>query len=400
MFRTKTVSRDRPTLLGTGKAFVVGLPDGFKLEDALRGADSIRVATAFAHSSGWKHLWSSIKHTKAKVFLLAGLEFFQTEPKLLKKWQRLALTSKVQPRIACRDFFFHPKVMIVTTSEPYKNFAVVGSGNLSEGGLLKNIECSLYTNEADDVQELVEWFDENFKAGKKLTKKDIKAYEVQYRANRPYLTRLVSGQKKVVQEMARRASAALRNWDSAVSRAREYFRLAKSRREIENRRQATTRILEALKHPEFDFDKNGWTKFYGIWELGRLDPRYRDRILKRADDLRECLRTLRDETIPIDDRLSAIFDSHGRYRLRGLGLNTISKILASINPKKWPVYNSRVEAVLRHFEYEVSRGASQGDRYIAYANLMADFMRDCGAVDVLELDAFFYHYSQKLRRSC
>ena len=41
-----------PTLLGYGHAYVVGLPVGFDLIDALQQAKTIQLATAFAHPSG------------------------------------------------------------------------------------------------------------------------------------------------------------------------------------------------------------------------------------------------------------------------------------------------------------------------------------------------------------
>ena len=43
-------------LLGPGLALVVGLPPSFRLQDEIEAADSIKLATAFAHWSGWNHL--------------------------------------------------------------------------------------------------------------------------------------------------------------------------------------------------------------------------------------------------------------------------------------------------------------------------------------------------------
>jgi hypothetical protein len=43
------------TLIGEGEAVVVGLPSKFVLNQILTKAEKVRLATAFAHRSGWQH---------------------------------------------------------------------------------------------------------------------------------------------------------------------------------------------------------------------------------------------------------------------------------------------------------------------------------------------------------
>jgi hypothetical protein len=73
-------------LLGLGSAFVVGLPDSFHLKRELQSANSIKLATAFADWSGWKHLLPHVNKTAGTVKLLTGLSFCQTEPQVLSDW--------------------------------------------------------------------------------------------------------------------------------------------------------------------------------------------------------------------------------------------------------------------------------------------------------------------------
>ena len=82
----------------------------------------------------------------------------------------------------------------------------------------------------------------------------------------------------------------------------------------------------------------------------------------------------------------------------GFGVATVSKILASHDPKTWPVYNNRVAAVLDDFGYKAERGAGPAGRYLAYKKAMADFMADCKAKDTLALDAFFLDASGKTEK--
>ena len=60
-------------------------------------------------------------------------------------WWKLSEGSGIRARIfADKRITFHPKVLIVTTRS--LRFAVIGSGNLSAGGLVDNIECGLYSD--------------------------------------------------------------------------------------------------------------------------------------------------------------------------------------------------------------------------------------------------------------
>lgn len=78
--------------------------------------------------------------------------------------------------------------------------------------------------------------------------------------------------------------------------------------------------------------------------------------------------------------------------MRGFGLNAASKILASHDAKKWPVYNSPVETVLEYFEYRAPVGVSVGEKYRAFAELMSQFRKESDAPDMIALDCFFYDF--------
>ncbi len=80
-------------------------------------------------------------------------------------------------KLASAATTFHPKVWIIDGLLPA---AIVGSGNLTGGGLVKNAECGLYTIAADRVAGLRQWFDEHWKAAPPLEEtyeKYIKSHE-------------------------------------------------------------------------------------------------------------------------------------------------------------------------------------------------------------------------------
>jgi len=151
------------TLFGDGCAVVVGLPKNFDVSAALRSAKEVRLASAFAHVSGWKHLKGDVEASSGDIFLLTGLQYNQTDPALLKDWLQLKLShgDRVNVNLAAQSPFFHPKVLIV--GSPKRKFAVVGSGNLSNGGLRTNCECGVYVDDVQTVVTLCRWFDAQFR---------------------------------------------------------------------------------------------------------------------------------------------------------------------------------------------------------------------------------------------
>jgi HKD family nuclease len=382
-------------------AAVIGLPDDFNLQAALSNATAIRLAFAFAHLNGWKLLASPILKSSAAVQIVAGLDFFQTEPKLLREWRRLANSSGrkalISARLASRITTFHPKVLIVTTKDDAPSFAIVGSGNLSVGGLRTNTECSLYTADENALRNLIEWFDEQWQNARRLSEADIKEYESKYKEVRAATDRVRKAQKAVQEAIKARAEAIFRNRAEAIEAAKKYFSTAQYKRAYENRKSAVDRIRQALDLPHLHFDEAGWKDFYSIAELGRLRPTYRASLFKRHERLTSALKFLLDDHIALQERLASILKPNGQHRLHGLGINLVSKLLSAHNPQKWPVLNGPVVTTLRDFGYEPPRSAGKTGRYLAFVEAMDSFKTECQAPDVLALDAFFRYWHQRVK---
>jgi len=384
-----------PGLFLDGNVTVIGLPQHFNILERLEKADSIRLAMAFCHMSGWEKLESAIKKCKGSVRLVTGLEFSQTEPALLRAWNRLSVTPNFRPRVMTSESaFFHPKVIVV--SAPGEKFGLVGSGNLSEGGLRTNIECFAYIDDEEQVRTLAKWFDDLFNEKAQEFGEDyIRAYEPTYRSARRALSKIQRQQKPLEKALAARNQALLERWRDAVKQAEQWFRKPEFTEAWEERKKAVDRMRQLLHYPAFDFSRSEWSEFYGVLELGHLIPIYRDRVFRQEKRLKEALRLLVDDAKPIGERLSAILEQRGRYHISGLRLNTVSKLLAIHDPSKWPVYNKPVETTLGYFGYRPPRGVGLAGRYEAFAKLMRDFMKECDAKDVSALDWFFYRFAQE-----
>ena len=371
------------------KVAVIGTPQDFGILEELEKAKSIRLAVAFCHLNGWLRFEASIKKCLGDVYLLTGLDFLQTEPRLLRAWNGLSINRRFQPRlVTTKSGIFHPKVLVV--SAPAKKFALVGSGNLSEGGLRTNIECFLYTDDGIEVTALTRWFDEMFRNAKNFGEHEIGLYEPKYKNAHRAVAKLRREQRKVEIEIEKQNQAFLSKWKQAVDAAKKEFVRRQFKEGWDARTQAVEKIKTALHYPQFDFSHDEWNEFYKIQELGHLIPIYRDRVLRQEKRLKDGLRLLVDDSIPIEKRLTALLERAGKHHISGLSVNAISKILAVHDPNRWPVYNSPVHFTLRSFGYQPPRRVGISGRYLAFANLMEEFMKACGAKDVCALDWFFY----------
>jgi HKD family nuclease len=386
------------TLLGDGCAVVVGLPRSFTLSSTLRSAKEIRLATAFSHSTGWDLLKPDILANKGKLHLLTGLECNQTEPSVLKDWLNLEFEhpERVCAKLASSPPFFHPKVLIVHS--PGIHFAIVGSGNLSRGGLVSNCECGIYVDDASSILTLCKWFDEQFEAGDSLTVQKIEAYDRCYRKAKKLNKALLNQQQEAEKKISEIGEASLAKWNQALRCAETYFRSSNFKATYRKRKKSVEEMLRHLNPPTFEFEHHDWYLFYQKTVLGALDSRSRDKVFRSKVRLRNALREMASDP---ERAVRMVLGRKGPLKINGFGINTVSKTLAALYPSDWPVYNSRVAIALAAFGYKAPRGAGRDGRYIAFRNAMVKFMAACKQrgllnVDAISLDAFFLERSVEL----
>jgi len=333
----------------------------------------------------------SLLNSRANLSLVTGLDFCQTEPGVLRDWISKAFLQKgARPYLYIGPETFHPKVFVVKA--PTKSFAIVGSGNLSAGGLRDNVECFMYVSSPKAVATLTTWIEDMTQDRSRcvrLTAEDITEYEPRWKRAARSRNDLHQRAKQATHSIATVREVHMEHWRQAVAEARRYFRSPDFNYHDEQRRAARN-ILRLLHHPDYTFTRNEWSGFYDIWNMGHLIPFHKFRVYKQKNKLRAALRLLSQSGRPITERVDAILDSRRPTRVSGLGINAVSKILASIEPKKWPVWNNPVKRALDDFGYRPPRGATPGQKYAAFAELMMQFMKETNAPDTLALDCFFF----------
>jgi HKD family nuclease len=383
------------SLFPNSQAMVMGLPPSFDFLSELASARTIRLATAFAHASGWEMLDAAIANSKAEVYLLTGTSFFQTEPKVLRVWMKLSRSINAKAALHVqKGVTFHPKVLIV---EGAKNFAIVGSGNLSRGGLHSNIECATYVGSDVVLPELTKWFDETFNAATPLRDAVVGDYEHKWKALRKRTKELCDEQGKLQDAFATKTAAVMKRWDDAVTTAKRYMKTLEFQKTYAGRKAGGEQIKQFLRYPTFDFDAKGWEGFYSVLELGHLIAIRRDNVFRNKHRLQEGLKALTASDGQLPKVLEGFLTRRGKYQINGLGLNAISKVLAVHAPEKWTVYNRPVAEALKEFGYIAPRGASQTEKFLTFTQMMDTFKTATGLSDAYALDAFFYDVYSRLK---
>ena len=378
-------------LRNTDTILVADAPSSFDLLRDLRSAKRVWIVSAFAHKSGWSLLRNAILASSAKTTLISGLDFCQTEPLVLRDW-----IGKAFSKFGAKSFLyigaetFHPKVFVIEGRS--RSFALIGSGNLSAGGLGRNVECFAYISKSKAISEIVSWL-ETIVADRErcvpLNSEDISTYEKKWKAAAKSRKHIQKQSRDAASKIVTVHQARLEHWKRAVSEAKAYFRSSDFNWH-DDQKKAARRILKVLHHPHYDFDRDEWSKFYDIWNMGHLIPVYKYRVYKQRPKLIKGLRLLADKTKPVAQRVDTILDPSKPTHVTYLGINAVSKLLASMEPKRWPVWNNPVKRALRDFGYKSPRGASPGQKYAAFAEIMSDFKSDTKAPDMLALDCFFF----------
>jgi len=124
-------------------------------------SNDIRIAVAFLSMRGINLLYDSIDFALdqgASFEFLAGLDMQTTEPEALhflynlsKKNANLTLYCYVSVEPSS---IYHPKIYLLKNTNSSEVIAIVGSSNLTEGGLKRNIEANLII-EADIDHEII-----------------------------------------------------------------------------------------------------------------------------------------------------------------------------------------------------------------------------------------------------
>jgi len=130
-------------------------PIGNIINHELQNANSVRIAVAFLRYSGLQVIERSIKHclnNDGSIEIIAGLDFKNTDPrsihyfiKLQKQVKRMKFYCYGDRKEHETHVIFHPKIYLFTKGR--ETTGIIGSTNLTKGGLLTNFEVNVVIKE-------------------------------------------------------------------------------------------------------------------------------------------------------------------------------------------------------------------------------------------------------------
>jgi len=368
---------------------VVGSERDLPLAKLIRGCRSARVASAFVTTRGLSLLEPALRQCAESVRFIVGLDL-PTEPKALRglldarAWKR-----KPEVRVFTKaGEAFHPKVYLFRKADG-SEVGLVGSANLSGGGLQGNVECCALVHGAKDLALLGTWFErlwESWKVGR-LTESALSILD-------SHQSEAVEVQRKE-SSLKGRLAEELENELELEELARRVGDLAE-KTPLDRDRLGPLKVLKRLREA-LDFDNqfrkapDGWKAFLLEPCFGYVPALLSASALSHKASLRRALRHLSRHEIPLSQRVDDVV-ARGELHVEGLGLGVVSKALIAFDRRRYAVYNGPVDWAFRRLGGHFLRGVSPGEKYSDFCEKLRRVTKEINLTDMVDVDILLYEY--------
>jgi hypothetical protein len=349
--------------------------------------------------SGLKPLLPDLKQALAKGLkarFTLGLSFYQTEPSLLQELFDLAVSHQLTLYLSEKNPTFHPK--IYSLKHGTRCTVIVGSSNLTSGGLQGNYEASTVLRSPNDmaaaqiksyVQGLIKRGDVSV-----ATQEMIDEYRREFNIKRIHQA-----------EADLAAEAAMKGRDANVVTLQVLLRqmkadktdlgfdkmVAKRRRNQKMAQNAITKLAASKPRTGAAFQAayEGLLDRFHSGGLHRGKPGVVENYRQFLSGLRAALKLKRAAPADAFDTLLDQFET-----VNGAGVNLLTEILMALNSRRFANMNQAAVhgmtlANLFDFPRHPSKGSVDGEKYARYCSEADKVRRSLKLVDFVELDALF-----------
>ena len=368
----------------------------------LKKAIRLDCIVAFAKMSGFnmisEELHAALKRKKFEARFVVGLDFYQTEPILLNKLFTLSKKYNLSLFISnSKDGIFHPKVYAFQNSSNL-SYVVIGSANLTGGGLLKNNEASTLIKSKKLMRNINEQIEQLIKSGQVIlaTRNTIDSYEKEYK---------IHNVRQIL--VKRRTKNALKNNKEGdfetLQNILELMKLdetgedfeSQTQRRLRSRNEAKKQLDMIIKAPNIN---QNFIALYEplvqephLWHSGGLF-RGKNIIAKNAEMFQLGLKTVKELQSPSPSQaysaLHKIFN-----QIPNAGVNVITEILHTIDNKKFAVMNKNSVSGMSLANYDFPKNPNkQSVNAEMYEDFCSKAKKICVTLNLnnfTELDALF-----------
>lgn len=358
---------------------------------------------AFAKMSGLRSILPSLKKALASGLtarFAIGLDFYQTEPELLRQLFRLGGKHALKLYLSDSSSTFHPKVYAMSHGNSYT--VVIGSANLTRGGLHDNYEASAQVDARNSTlfQSVKEHIDELISSKELVlaTPKRIAEYERRHLINQAQ--QLLA--KRRTEKAFSRAETKTGTDTQTLSEILQEMRDDTSSSGFEensilrtNNRQNAARKMGEIAGLQ-NFDAVSFLKHYedliGNFHSGGLH-RGKNIISQKAEDFCKAMVEAANVGQLNPEDAYQLLLGHFQHIPRA-GTNVITEVLHAIDCKRFAVMNQNAVSGLRlagvyDFPLKPNKTTVNGALYARFCETADAVRQELGLADFTELDALF-----------
>lgn len=377
------------------------LNHGAILARLMRGASQFECAVAFAKISGFDYIMPGLERgldAGLKARVVVGLDYYLTDPQLLR--QLLKLAEKFNDRfrfyVSASEYTFHPKIYAISGKSGCT--VIIGSANLTNGGICDNHEASAQIDDPDQklFRAVAKHLDQLIedKAVVELTHAKLDDYERLHNINRMQQNlaqrrfNRMSGSEKAILETLHDFLVEMKRDNSPRG-----FDAQKVDRE-KNLREAATEMaaLAAVEDINSESFLAGYERLIRCFHSGGMH-RGKNIIAKKPREFQRALQEILASNAETPKEAYQILFDWFREVPRA-GVNVLTEILHAIDHNKFAVMNQNAVSGLRMANF--SNYPEKPSKTTVNAAMYAEFCRDAakvrhelGLADFTELDALF-----------
>ncbi len=380
--------------------------------EMMKGAKQVFICMAYLKMSGLVLIQRAVDKalkSGSQLTVIVGTDQYITEPEALK-----SLFSKVKNRKGCMAFLvpqgsgstFHPKVYFVKKGSVAE--ALVGSANITGGGLKTNVEASIYAKmdtSSRFCKELQSFIEElrNARSSMPFSVVAISQYEARYQIHKKQRNQAERTAKRETRELVEINVSKLQKLLAEYSQNDEHienhraktsnYRIAKKvLNQITGLRKPTkARFMELYEQL---VGKSGGDK---LWHSGSV-YRKKNIVARRYQRVMALIKDMKRRIGQKPDVVYAAALEHSKDIL-GLGPNVITEILNTYAPRQYAVLNKNPLESLKHLGFSKYPGADlfKPETYKDYCSFMKELQKTCGLKNLADLDHFLNYVYWKYK---